>query len=197
MIAKLTEGGLTVCKPGYFDFISYAQLLTVTQVFQDPREIFVEASHDDQHTPHVVRRNAFKFPTSNSMYEHFVVRLGDILFDKLCDSDDLTFKSSDVYDLDLDNLYPGIEKLVNNLHSVGYCVSRPTLRKAREEGSFDAEFPLPAIMWGAKALHQRKAIPTDYDLYAMEALLRRAGYPASEIRTIWTKSSIIRQIRIA
>jgi hypothetical protein len=167
----------------------------VTQVVQDPRGIFIEASHDDEHTPRVVRRNPFKLPTSNSIYEHFAVRLGDMLYDKLCDSEDLTFKLADVYDLDLANLSSRIGTLFNSLHSAGYCVSRPTLRKVKEGGRFDAEFPLPAIMWGTKALHQRKAIPTDYDLYAMQALLRRAGYSANEVKTIWTKSSIIRQIR--
>jgi hypothetical protein len=183
-------------QPRYFDFISYAQLLTISQVIQAPLSVFVEmfnAGGDSR----IVRRDSSELPSPESISDRFIMKLGDTVCASAGQAEvgQALFRSSNVRQ-DLPELVSRTQDLMNHFYSAGFCISRPMVTASQTFDGFTVELPGPAILWGAKALHRRGSIPTDYDVYAVEGLLRLTAYSLVETKTLWKESSLTRQYRI-
>jgi hypothetical protein len=145
----------------------------------------------------IVRRDPSVLTSPESISDRFIMKLGDAMCasagPKLVGR---SFTRSGNVRQDVEQLAASAQDLMNHFYEAGYCISRPAVTATQTFDGFYVELPGPAILWGARALHRRGSIPTDYDVFAVEGLLRRSDFALVETRTLWNESSLTRLYRI-
>lgn len=162
-------------QPRYFDFISFAQFLTITSVIAKPQSFFVEAFNAGGEK-RVVRRDTIKLPDSKAIEEKFVDTLGQRLLSSILESGvgamewkHLQSKPS------LDTVVPCVEHILNHFFESGYCLERPYVYHTPDKDELVVKIVGPATLWGMQALRRRQAILNNYDLFVVESFLKSAG----------------------
>jgi hypothetical protein len=191
---SVKQGQLT--DPRYFDFISFAQLLTITDVFSDPRTAYVEAFNAQGGT-RVVRRDGSVMPTSADILAKFSDKLGGRLLEKILETDrrDMpAFGAGQV--LDMEQIVAGVNRIAVYFYLRGYCLTEPSVRE--EGGVISVVMVGPAVLWSTQALAQLHAVPNEYDVMATVAFLKAAGWCVVDgVATTATGNSLRRRFKVA
>lgn len=165
--------------PRYFDFISYAQMLTTHRFIRTPRAVFTEAYSDEdgRFASRIVRRDSPS--TCIQVLRRFRLESGQRILDSLG-----VAKSDDPLDA-LALVYAAFDKN-------GFCLRADVGSAA---GECDVELVAPATLWSERALRVRKAIANEYDVWTGLALLRSHGWTA-RVSTQFTGNSIRRRWQV-
>lgn len=184
-----------ISDPRYFDFISYAQMLTIQFFMRDPRVIFQERYGDENGNwgTRVVRRNLDLFETPQDILSAWRRDVGKRIYQRLLDTVKVP---QPVASGDTEAVMRGIADIYNYLEIAGFCLQSKVSREQTDRGALRVEIIAPCILWGSKALRRRKSIPNDYDCFAIEGFCRASGVEAS-YSTLFSQSSLTRLWTIA
>lgn len=186
--AGMRQGVLTDAR--YFDFISYAQMLTVQDVMKDPRAVFEERFVDTEGAwgVRVVRRDAALLQTPEDILAAWRVKVGDRIYERVLEA---VRRPVAVAASDVSGLLAGITAIYDYFRACGYCLE---CKVSEDMGlkTCTAEMLAPSILWGALALRGRKSIPNDYDSFAVQSFARASGATV-RVGTFITENSIVRR----
>lgn len=201
----------------YFDFISYAQMLTVQNFMRSPSVVFEEKVPVDPDRDGsgfksiVVKRDMDKYATPQAILKGWRQIVGDELYNHIVKSVKrplpISWKEHDVntYEDKVLLLRKGLEDIYNYFYMAGFCLGVSwrdddegggRLNK-REDGNMlgTVEVIGPCILWGNQALARKKSIPNDYDCLCVEAFARRCGVHV-EYAVKYSESAIFRSWKI-
>lgn len=183
----MRQGILT--DPRYFDFISYAQMLTIQFFIRDPRVIFEERYGDENGHwyTRVVRRDLSRLATSRDILQAWRIQVGESIYNRIQN----TFNSPQIVSNgDSEAILRGIRDIYNYIEICGFCLQ---VNVAENGGgnSLSVEMIAPCILWGAKALKRLRSVPNDYDCYAVEAFCQASGVTPTYL-TLFSSSSVTR-----
>jgi hypothetical protein len=180
-------------QPRYFDFISFAQYVTLTDVVSSPQAVFVEAFNAAGDT-RVVRRNVALLPTSQAIMNQFVTDLGDRILVRILETQP-TFVSAGAPRDDSHRVLDGIQRIYNYFFQLGYCSVQPVVSRAEKWTDFTVTVVGSCTLWSTKALAKRNAIPNDYDMFATSSYLKACGFKSSA-RSRTSETTLLREYSI-
>ncbi|CEM07055.1 unnamed protein product [Vitrella brassicaformis CCMP3155] len=193
----ITQGDLA--DANYFDFISFAQYLTLYTEMCSGQQLFVEktgATGEEQ----LVRRPAFLADNSLLPSEHSR-RVGDRLLDFLIDrfNTDESGKTCCIIRAAArpspSFVVSNVQQIANLMTILGYAEKgEAKLTGERDDGKFSFEMMLvlPATLWGQQVLSIRGAgLPNDYEAKIAMAYTRRCGYRATYRTSFEGGSSVV------
>lgn len=184
-------------QPRYFDFISYAQFVTITDVFSEPETLFVEAFNAQGET-RVVRRDPTMLPTSEAVLSAFQRSLGDRLFAKVFESSSrflppLNFATSGT-PCPFEDVLNGMREVLAYFFFAGYCLKEPVVSLVDENThTVSVELIGCCTLWGQRSLSRLAAVRNDYDVLAVLSLLKGLGWAIDgDVKSSYTESSTLR-----
>lgn len=201
-----------ITEPRYFDFISYAQMLTIQYLLRSPRVVFEEKYEikpvDDEakasYGTRVVKRDLDRYPTPTSLLNAWATIVGDSICDYILANNNqlpapqLLSASANLTDEQKQFLFSGIQQIYDYFLSGGYCLSvYYTNDRSRQPSKLIARVELvaPCILWGNQALTKKNGIPNDYDCMCINAFARRCGL-SLEYSTTYSSNSIFRDWKL-
>ncbi|KAK9839251.1 hypothetical protein WJX81_004341 [Elliptochloris bilobata] len=191
--AVIQQGDLT--NPAYFDFISFAQLGTVSAALDRPRSIFQEFCEECDHQLRTVVRSADTGGDA-ALPTRLQREAGDRIYSGLLQG----FRGEQFgappplpASAPVAELAAGVQSLLRIFASRGYaldarvsdvaparsCASVERHGACPSAGTFSVRLEGPATLWGMGALASRRAMLNAYDAMVTEAFLRRSGCSAS------------------
>lgn len=195
--------------PSYFDFISFAQYLTINRDISDPSMIFEEnqpvlipdEKEDRQEfIAKIVRRDP---SINNAMLpiKHDEM-VGTKILDKLNETFGGTASAIPSFEggsrPDPAKLLGAVQQLVNLFLISGFAFDGKVELKTPSKGfQFDITLTAPATIWSGQALAAKKAYPVnDFVLKTAKVLLTRAGYKILSSSVTYTNSQEISSVTI-
>lgn len=206
----IVQGDLTDTK--YFDFISFAQMLTVHEVIRKPLSIFEERYQDldGNFRSRIIRRDVDKLPDSHSIYLEWKRQMGKRLLEFHKDSLEqrmpelTTIIESPIRDaISVNEVAMILQNVYYTFRDNGFCLDvvwhdDDRNRKASDKSSIvRIELIAPCILWGNHALKNRQCVPNDYDCFVVDALLSSHLGLDVNWKTSFSDSSIIRMCQIS
>lgn len=184
----ITQGILTDAL--YFDFISFAQLITIHYFMRDAQTVFEEQYADSEGTfkKRIVKRDVTRLASAWDILQAFYMRVGDILVDKY-------FAVRRVRQGDVEGLRSGINWVYILFEEKGFCLMTRVIRDSGDDVLFEVEMVGPCTLWGNHMLQRRRSICSDYDCWCVEAIARSGGLSVM-CETRFSKSSIFRKWRL-
>lgn len=186
-----------ITDPRYFDFISYAQMLTVQFFIREPRIVFQERYGDENGNfgTRVVRRDLNRLDTPQDILDAWRCDVGKRIYQRMLDT---ARRPQPVASGNVEAISRGIASIYDYLELAGFCLQIKLLTSRETTGVavVRVEMIAPCILWGSKALRRRRSIPNDYDCFAVEAFCHSSGANA-KYSTLFSKSSVTRLWTIA
>lgn len=200
---KLVKQGV-LADPSYFDFISFAQMLTIHNAISKPfaifEEKFQEASGDFK--TRIVKRDTTSLPDSSAIYIAWQRMMGKRLFDAFSPSfgSDLTSQILQS-NVPVTTLQQVIYAIYDFFERNGFCIaaqwkSEDLLDKRKKGILGHTEMVAPCILWGNHTLKKRRCIPNDYDAFVVKAAIQSHFNMAVEFDSRFTETSIVRTWRV-
>lgn len=190
----IRQGSIT--DPRYFDFISYAQMLTIQYFLRQPLAVFEERYSDDngQLGTRIVRRDVQTLPEGRDVLAEWRRMVGNSVYQSMLD----TVRCPQlVGDDGMEGICKGIAAIYDYMEVGGYCLKTLVETKHKKDKVvLRVEMVAPCILWGAKALRRRKSVPNDYDCFAVRAFCAESG-TAATYSTLLSENSITRLWNIA
>ena len=184
-----------IADPRYFDFISYAQMLTIQTFMREPQVVFEEAygDTDGAFKTRVVRRDLDRYPTPESLLQAWRKQVGEKIYERLMET---VRRPVAVPGADVGTLMQGIKEIYDYFMVSGFCLDIRLKRMVEKNGreGYEVEMVGPCVLWGCDALRRLKSIPNDYDCLCVEAFSEKCGAEV-ECRTRFTENSILREWR--
>lgn len=179
-----------ITDPRYFDFISYAQMLTIQSFIREPRTLFEEKFGDEDGNwgKRIVRRDLDLLETPQDILYAWRRGVGDRIYKKMLNT---ARCPQPIESADAEALTRGISDIYSSLRTAGFCLQ---IKISQEGSSIDrvrVEIIAPCILWGSQALKRRKSIPNDYDCFVVQAFCEAGGAKAS-YSTMFSENSITR-----
>ncbi len=186
--AGMRQGLLTDAR--YFDFISYAQMLTIQKFMREPFAVFEERFNvvDGQWDTRVVQRDIASLSTPHDILDSFRQHIGNKIYARMLNT---VRYPAPVSDSDVRNVLNGIKEAYGYFQLAGFYFKLDFSCDV-ERGTCTVNMVAPAILWSAKALRQLRGIPNDYDVFAIQSFLRASNVSAS-VQTTISASSVMRQ----
>lgn len=195
---SVKQGSLT--DASYFDFISFAQMLTIHTVISKPAVIFEEQFQDASGTfrTRVVRRDPTGLPDSKAVYRAWQHMMGSRLFEafspSLLDKISSPSLSESVPIMELRHALCVIYDLFKQN---GYCLDLQwkyeNLQNNRPQAYLGhVEMIAPCTLWGNNTLRRRKCIPNDYDAFVINKAVQSWFNIDVEFKTEFSETSILR-----
>lgn len=184
-----------ITDPRYFDFISYAQMLTIQFFMREPRIVFQERYGDENGNfgTRVVRRDLDRLGTPKDILDAWRLDVGRRIYQRLLDT---VRRPQPAPSGDVEAVVHGIASIYDYLEIAGFCLQIKLSREGKGMAVVRVEMIAPCILWGSKALRRRRSIPNDYDCFAVEAFCNSSGTYA-KYSTLFSKSSVTRLWTIA
>ncbi|KAK9902243.1 hypothetical protein WJX75_009231 [Coccomyxa subellipsoidea] len=205
---KVRQGDLT--DPSYFDFISFAQLATISREIPLGQQAFEEFCEDCEGQKKNIQRSAalqsnaalpaaFERATGDMIYNGLLTGFRGVQFGAPEPSpartpiEELAGNAQRILDIFAANGY-AIKATISDVVPSRSCGSVEWHGACPSAGSFRVRLEGPATLWGTAALENRRAIASAYDAMAVEAYLRRSGcsatysirYTDTAIEEFWT-----------
>lgn len=184
----MRQGMLT--DPRYFDFISYAQMLTIQKFMRQPFAVFQERYNvvDGKWDTRVVQRDVASLVTPNDILHAFRKNLGNRIYARMLDT--VGYPAA-VKNGDVTKVLDAIKEAYGYFFISGFCL-KLNAQYDVEKRTCTADMVAPAILWSSRALRQLQGIPNDYDIFTVNAFLRASNIRAS-VETKISGSSVVRQ----
>lgn len=185
-----------ITDPRYFDFISYAQMLTIQYFLRQPRAVFEERYSDEmngQWGTRIVRRDLQRLSEGRDVLIEWRRIVGRGIYQRILDT---VHSPQPVSKGGVEMICRGILAIYDYLEIAGFCLKTTAERKDRKkELMLRVEMVAPCILWGAKALRKRKSVPNDYDCFAVLSFCSVSGVKAT-YSTLFSENSITRLWKI-
>lgn len=185
----LIQGDLT--DPKYFDFISYAQYLTLDQEMKNGKQIFEELVNANGESQ-IVRRNPLYSDNTLLPIEHSK-RVGNRILDYMLER---PANIAPVIEKEgtIDSLFDNIQRILDIFLITRYFNNNATLVPiTANKSQFVVRVDTPANIWSHKLLStfDKTKLQNDFECKAILAYLYRCGYEKSRYTTTFTKGSLI------
>ena len=185
----LIQGDLT--DPKYFDFISYAQYLTLDKEMKNGKQVFEELVNANGESQ-IVRRNPLYSDNSLLPSEHSK-RVGNKILDYMLERPTNIAPVIEIGD-DVDNLLDNIQRILDIFLITRYFNNNATLVPiTANKLQFVVRVDTPVNIWSHKLLttFDKTKLQNDFECKAILAYLDRCGYENSRYSTTFTKGSLI------
>ncbi|CAL8465945.1 g5481 [Coccomyxa elongata] len=181
--------------PSYFDFITFAQLATISQEIPLGQQAFEEFCEECEGQKQTIQRSP-SMQSNAALPAAFERITGDLIYDGLCNGfrgvnfgapgpaeprtpiQELAGNAQRILDIFTANGY-AIKATVSEVVPSRSCGSVEWHGACPSAGTFRVRLEGPATLWGTAALENRRAIASAYDAMAIEAYLRHSGCSAS------------------
>lgn len=199
---SVRQGLLT--DPSYFDFISFAQMLTIHNAISAPSAIFEEQFQDSSGTfrTRVVRRDVAALPDASAIYAAWQRMVGTRILDAFSESFGASWATRvEGNDASLSEIRTALCEIYSHFTRNGYCLDAHwNFERASNDERRDflgsVELVAPCILWGNRTLRRRRCIPNDYDCFVASAALQSRFSLSCDCETTYTPTSIVRFWRI-
>mmetsp|Transcript_21884 Transcript_21884/g.30443 ORF Transcript_21884/g.30443 Transcript_21884/m.30443 type:complete len:323 (+) Transcript_21884:35-1003(+) len=189
---KFTQGELS--DPLYFDFISFAQHLTISNQIPDSPQVFTEREGADG-GERVVRR-AQQYQDNTRLPVELGLLAGDLVYQGISQGfQDAVFNgplpcASPSFDCAL----AGVKRLAEVFMENGYCIKANVTdieKSSTTSGTFKVRYEGTATLWSVAALASRRSIVKNgYTANTTSAFLRASGFQNSSFNVKNTDTSI-------
>ncbi|CAK0738295.1 hypothetical protein CVIRNUC_001022 [Coccomyxa viridis] len=190
---RTKQGDLT--DPSYFDFISFAQLATISREIPKGQQEFEEFCEECENRTKLVRREP-ELRSNAALPAAFERATGERIYDGLRNGfrgqgfgapapleprtplQDITRNAQQILDIFAANGY-ALKATIQDVVPSRSCASTEWHGACPSAGTFRVHLEGPANLWGVAALKSRRAIANAYDAMTLEAYLRSCGCSAS------------------
>lgn len=189
MNAGLQQG--LISDPGYFDFISYAQMLTIQRTMREPEAVFEEPYPDSDGRFHtrLVRRDIESYPSPVALLKAWQARVGLTVYKKFLEE---TRQQVLGNNFDRDALSAAVRQIYKHFKAKGFCFELNFKDGNADNDLGSVEMVAPCIMWGNQALKRVRSVPNDYDSLCVHAFAKIHNVRL-ECATTFLDSSILRK----
>lgn len=194
----------------YFDFISYAQMLTIQYFLRCPQNVFEEKVpvNPDQDgagfNTVVVRRNVQLYPAPIDILNEWQTIVGNSVYSYMVDKVNRPLPLDEKEKGNVEVIQERIKQIYDYFYVAGYCLAvqwtgegakagKPNGRDGTSLGK--VELVAPCTLWGNKSLRRRSGIPQDYDVFCVKAFVAKCGLRA-ECITEFSENAIFRGWRL-
>lgn len=184
-----------ITDPRYFDFISYAQMLTIQYFLRQPRAVFEERYSDENGHwgTRVVRRDLQRLSEGRDLLIEWRRAVGKGIYQRMLDT---VHQPEPVSEGGVEEVCKGIIAIYDYVEVAGFCAKTLVERESKTTGVvLKVEMVAPCILWGAKALRKRKSVPNDYDCFAVLSFCSMSNVDAT-YSTLFSENSITRLWKI-
>ncbi|CAL5223952.1 g6555 [Coccomyxa viridis] len=190
---RTKQGDLT--DPSYFDFISFAQMATVSREIPKGQQEFEEFCEDCDGRTKLVTR-APELRSNDSLPAAFERAAGERIYDGLRNGfrgqefgapapleprtpiQDIAKNAQQILDIFTANGY-ALKASIQDVVPSRSCASTEWHGACPSAGTFRVRLEGPATLWGVAALKSRRAIANAYDAMTLDAYFRSCGCSAS------------------
>ena len=185
----IVQGDLS--DPKYFDFISYAQYLTLDKEMKKGRQVFEELINANGESQ-IVKRNPLYSDNNLLPLEHSK-RVGDRILDYMLERPNNIAPVIET-DGNLDNILDNIQRILDIFFIVRYFNNNSTVVPITSNKlRFVVRVDTPANIWSHKLLNtfDKTNLINDFECKAILAYLTRCGYEKSRYSTVFSQGSLV------
>eukprot|EP00172_Hildenbrandia_rubra_P002469 Plantae.Rhodophyta-Hildenbrandia_rubra.ctg3328.p1 GENE.Plantae.Rhodophyta-Hildenbrandia_rubra.ctg3328~~Plantae.Rhodophyta-Hildenbrandia_rubra.ctg3328.p1 ORF type:complete len:221 (+),score=36.34 Plantae.Rhodophyta-Hildenbrandia_rubra.ctg3328:23-664(+) len=158
--------------PNYFDFISFAQFATTTNMIRDCEQnaVFTE-NYNAQGDTRVLKRDLGLWPDGKSLVSGYGSQVGGKILEK--GGFELGTKETGV-----DGIKKFVEGVVGGFVDKGYGWDGGVEWKKVDNVTLEwtIRFEWPAVLWGNRWLDVRRDLKNDYDAFVVERFCEDCGW---------------------